>query len=193
MFKADVKDAYYNLLLRKEDRLCLSFSVGGVVYVRAFLKCGLTVSPWFFTKTMRPMVSYLRARGHHVFSYLDDFFGAGSTARNDHPTTEADTARAGRDIRQLFARLGPTLHPTKCDFAGSRSLEIPGILVDTRRAVCSRTPVPIGGTCQRAPSRALPALETRRGWPSSTRGCGCASSSMPFLWWCGQTKWQSWE
>jgi hypothetical protein len=102
--------------------------------VPACLNCGLAVSPWFFTKTMRPVVSYLRALGHCVFSYLDDFFGAGSTARSDHPATEAATARAGWDIRQLFARLGLTLHPTKCGFAGSRSLEILGILVDTRRA-----------------------------------------------------------
>ncbi len=69
-----------------------------------------------------------------MFSYLDDFFGAGATARNDRPATEADTARVETDMRSLFARLGLTLHPTKCDFVGSRSLEILGILVDTRRA-----------------------------------------------------------
>jgi hypothetical protein len=134
LFKADIKDAYYHLRLRKEDQLFLSFSVGGVVYVPACLNCGLSVAPWFFTKAMRPVVSYLRARGHRVFSYLDDFFGAGSTARNDHPATEDDTLRAGKDIRVLFARLGLTLHPTKSNFAGSRALEILGILVDTRRA-----------------------------------------------------------
>jgi hypothetical protein len=31
MFKADIKDAYYHLRLRKEDEIYLSFSVGGVV------------------------------------------------------------------------------------------------------------------------------------------------------------------
>jgi hypothetical protein len=68
LFKADIKDAYYHLRLRKEDQLFLSFSVGGVVYVPACLNCGLSVAPWFFTKAMRPVVSYLRARGHRVFS-----------------------------------------------------------------------------------------------------------------------------
>jgi ribonuclease HI len=134
LFKADIKDAYYHLRLRKEDQHYLAFSVGGVVYVPACLNCGLAVAPWFFTKAMRPVVSYLRAKGHRVFSYLDDFFGAGATPRNDHPATEADTARLETDMRSLFARLGLTLHPTKCDFAGSQSLEILGILVDTRRA-----------------------------------------------------------
>jgi hypothetical protein len=100
----------------------------------ACLNCGLFVEPVFFTKAMRPVVSYLRARGHRVFSYLDDFFGAGSTARKDHLATEDDTVHDGKDIRVLFARLGLTLHPTKSNVVGSRALEILGILVDTRRA-----------------------------------------------------------
>jgi hypothetical protein len=69
-----------------------------------------------------------------VFYYLDDFFGDGYTARKDHPMTEDDMVRAGNDIRALFARLGLTLHSTKCNFAGSRALKILGILVDTCRA-----------------------------------------------------------
>jgi hypothetical protein len=134
LFKADISDAYYHLRLRKEDQLYLSYSVAGVVYIPSCLNCGLSVAPWFFTKAMRPVVSYLRARGHRVFSYLDDFFGAGATARNDHPATKADTARVEADMKSLFARLGLSLHPTKCDFSGTKSLEILGILVDTARA-----------------------------------------------------------
>jgi hypothetical protein len=83
---------------------------------------------------MRPVVSFLRARGHRLFSYLNDFFGAAATARNDHPVTEADTRRVERDVHELFSRLGLTLHPTKSHFEGSRAPEILGILVDTRRA-----------------------------------------------------------
>jgi hypothetical protein len=104
-----------------------------VVHVPSCLDCGLSVALWFFTKAVHPVVSYLRAKGHRVFSYLDNFFGAGATARNDHPATEADTARVEIDIQSLFARLGLNLHPTKCDFVGARSLEILGIMVYTRR------------------------------------------------------------
>jgi hypothetical protein len=99
LFKADIKDAYYHLRLRKEDQLYLAFSVGGMVYVPACMNCGLAVAPWFFTKTMRPVVAYLRVQGHRVFSYLGDFFGAGATAGNDRPATEADTARVETDMR----------------------------------------------------------------------------------------------
>jgi hypothetical protein len=41
MFKADIRDAYYHLRLRKVDQLYLSFCVGGVVYVPVYLKYGL--------------------------------------------------------------------------------------------------------------------------------------------------------
>jgi hypothetical protein len=134
LFKAEIQDAYYHLRLRKEDQLYLSFSVDGVVYVPDCLNCRLAVAPWFFTKAMRPVVSFLMARGHRVFSYLDDFFGVAATARNDNPATEADTRRLGRDVHELFCRLGLKLHPTKSRFEGSRALEILWILVDARRA-----------------------------------------------------------
>jgi hypothetical protein len=65
--------------------------VGGVVYVPACLNCDLHVAPWFFKKGMMPVVSYLRAHGYSGFSYLDEFSGAGSAARNDHPATKNDT------------------------------------------------------------------------------------------------------
>jgi hypothetical protein len=92
------------------------------------------VAPWFFTKAVRPVVAYQRANGHRIFSYLDDFFEAGATARNDHPATAADTEREEMDIRSLFARLGLDLHQKKCHFVRSQSLEILGIMVDTRCA-----------------------------------------------------------
>jgi hypothetical protein len=101
---------------------------------------------------MRPVVAYLRAKGHRIFSYLDDFFGAGATAHNDHQATEADTARAKMDIRSMLARLGLNLHPTQCNFVGSQSLEILGIMVGTRRARFLLPP-PTLGKVERAARR----------------------------------------
>jgi hypothetical protein len=68
LFKADIQDAYYHLRLRKEEQIYLSFSVERVAYVPAFRNCGLAVAPLFFTKAMRPVVSFLRAQSHRVFS-----------------------------------------------------------------------------------------------------------------------------
>jgi hypothetical protein len=134
LFKADIQDAYYHLRLRNEDQLYLSFSVDGVLYVPACLNCGLAVAPWFFIKAMRPVDSFLRARGNRVFSYMDDFFGAEATVRKDHPATKVESRRVGRDVHELFSRIGLTLHPTKSHFEGWRELEILWILVDTLRA-----------------------------------------------------------
>jgi hypothetical protein len=140
LFKADIRDAYYHLRLRSADQLYLAFRVGGVTYIPACLNCGLSVAPWFFTKAMRPVVAHLRSKGHRIYSYLDDFFGAAATGCADEPATEEDTVRAGRDIFTLFRRLGLRLHPTKSDFTGRRALEILGILVDTRRALFLLSP-----------------------------------------------------
>jgi hypothetical protein len=89
---------------------------------------------------MRPVVAHRRSHGHRVYSYLDDFFGAAASAREDKPASEADTQRAGRDISALFRRIGLWLHPTKCEFLGQRELDVFGILVNTRRAMFLLSP-----------------------------------------------------
>jgi hypothetical protein len=95
--------------------------------VRSFLpELPTSRAKWFFMKAIHPVVSYLRAKGHRVFSYLDDFFGEGATARKDHPATEADTAQVEINIRYLFARLSLNLHPKSATFlwnGGWRSSE----------------------------------------------------------------------
>jgi hypothetical protein len=112
LFKADIRDAYYHLCLRKEDHLYLAFSVEGAVYVPACLNCGLSIAPWFFKKAMRPVVAYLRAKGHRLCSSLDDFFGAAGSTRDESPATLTATLQAGHDVRSLFLRLGLSMHPT---------------------------------------------------------------------------------
>lgn len=139
LFKADITDAYYHLRLRRSDQERLSFMVDGEVYVPLCLNCGLSVAPWFFTKAMRPVVAFLRARGHRVFSYLDDFFGAARPS-SIGPASREDTQMLGQEMRSLFTRLGLALHPDKCDFGGKRQLEILGIVVDTDRALFVLSP-----------------------------------------------------
>lgn len=132
LFKADIKDAYYHLRLRKEDQLRLAFFVGDRVYVPLCLNCGLAVAPWFFTKAMAPVVGFLRRLGHRVFSYLDDFFGAAKPAPGGSVAGPSDTLALGRLMRLLFDKLGLQLHPKKCLFDGTPHLEVLGILIDTQ-------------------------------------------------------------
>lgn len=132
LFRAEISDAYYHLRIRACDRELLAFKVEGAVYLPLFLNCGLSVAPWFFTKAMKPVVAHLREKGHRVFSYLDDFFGS-ARGSGPHAASAADTRSLGEEVIALFARLGLLLHPHKCDFSGSRRLEIFGIVVDSEK------------------------------------------------------------
>lgn len=107
--------------------------VDNQVYLPMSLNCGLS-APWFFTKAMKPVVTALRRKGHRVFSYLDEFFGAARSS-SEGPTSAPDTAALGREMYGLLYCLGLTLHPHKCDFSGQQNLEIVGIVVDTAQAL----------------------------------------------------------
>ena len=116
LFKADIKDAYYHLRSRASDSERLAFQVGGRILPPLCMNCGLTSASWFFTKAMRPVVAELRNRGHRVFSYLDDFFGAANpTAGRASPS---DIRALGMEILVLFGKLGLGVHPKKCNFRG---------------------------------------------------------------------------
>ena len=132
LFRAEISDAYYHLRIRGCDRERLTFKVGSVVYLPICLNCGLSVAPWFLIKAMKPVVAHLREKGHRVFSYLDDFFCAASSS-STHGASAADRRVLGDEIIALFAKLGLLLHTHKCDFSGSRRLEILGIVVDSKK------------------------------------------------------------
>jgi hypothetical protein len=121
LIKADVKDAYYHLRLRRCDRNKLLFRIAGRFFRPLALNCGLSAAPWLFTKFLRPVVQELRRQGHRIISYLDDISGAPRSNSKMLPATRSDAETAGEEIRALFSRLGISLHPTKTDFSGNKS------------------------------------------------------------------------
>lgn len=94
-------------------------------------------------KVLTAVVHFLRSLGHLVFAYLEELFG---TAKPNSGSTIANH-RATDDLAELipvlFRKFGLTVYPTKAYFAGSTSLDILCILVDTssrqflRRRHCS--------------------------------------------------------
>lgn len=94
LLKADIKDGYYSLPLRKRDPQYLYFTVTGKFYVTNFLNCGMSVAPRLFTKVRLAVVAYHRKERHRVCSYLEDFFGAAVTAWSDHPAIKEDNSKA---------------------------------------------------------------------------------------------------
>jgi Reverse transcriptase (RNA-dependent DNA polymerase) len=178
LFKADVQDAYYHLRLRRCDRDKLLFRIAGRWFRPLALNCGLSPAPWLFTKFLRPVVQELRRQGHRVISYLDDLSGAPRTDHGDTPASQADAARAGREIRELFGKLGLKLHPTKTDFQGKRALELLGIVVDTRRQLYLLSPSKLAKISEAARLLRLKAIRHKRrcGLRGIERFCGLGNS-----------------
>jgi hypothetical protein len=109
---------------------------------------------------------------------LDDLSGAPRTDHGDTPASQDDAARAGREIRELFGKLGLKLHPTKTDFKGKDALELLGIVVDTRRQLYLLSPSKLAKISQAAILLHLKAIRLKRrcGFRDIQRFCGLGNS-----------------
>lgn len=126
----DVKDAFYHIRLWPALRKYFRFIVDGVVYEPLVLPFSVHLSPWAWTKVLRPVVAALRNKGYTVMAYVEDFAATGCGVR---PSTAA-SATAGRlAILDLFETLGVHVHRTKGVSVGTTALLLVGLLVDTRR------------------------------------------------------------
>ena len=69
----DIKNGFHHIPMALEHQQFLGISFRGRYFVWQVLPFGLSASPYFFCKTIRPVVKYLRMRGVRVASYVDDF------------------------------------------------------------------------------------------------------------------------
>lgn len=90
------------------------------------------LSQWACTERPRPVVSVLRARGHRVNAYVDNFAAAG---RRGHPSSAAEAeATAGRVERLSLSRsLELFVHSKKVDHVGKSVLAFLGFSFQMRR------------------------------------------------------------
>ena len=70
--KFDLKSGYHHVDIHPNSQTLLGFFWQGSYYVFRVLPFGLTSAPRVFTKLMRQLVKYWRARGIFVVIYLDD-------------------------------------------------------------------------------------------------------------------------
>ena len=88
----DLQDGFYHILVKPEDRQYLGFQWLGVYYTWTVLPFGLSLSPWYFAKILRPVVTYLRSLGVRLQAYVDDFLLAAQQATfTDHLDVLLDT------------------------------------------------------------------------------------------------------
>ena len=70
--KIDLKDAYLSVPVSPKASKYLSFNFEDRFYCYKALPFGLNMSPYLFTKLLRPVVRTLRERGIRIVIYLDD-------------------------------------------------------------------------------------------------------------------------
>lgn len=82
MCHLDLKDGFFHIPIHTEHRKFLRFLFEGVIYEFVCLPFGLNISPYIFTKTLKPVVNYLRDKGFLSVVYLDDFLLLGDNYNN---------------------------------------------------------------------------------------------------------------
>lgn len=79
MASIDLKDAYFLIPIYPGHRKYLRFLFNGKLYEFSCLPFGLNTAPYTFTKTMKPIIHILRAKGFLSVIYLDDLLLVGKT------------------------------------------------------------------------------------------------------------------
>ena len=72
MFKIDLKDAYFVILLSVKSRRCVRFPWKGLLYGFCCLYFGLSPASLVFTKLLKVSISLLRKLIVRIIIYLDD-------------------------------------------------------------------------------------------------------------------------
>ena len=125
MGSIDLKDAYYSVLVRKEDRKFLRFRWGGRLFEFRVLPNGLACAPRIFTKLLSPVFAKLREKGHECFPYIDDSF-----------VVVDDAGRCRQSVVELegtLKSLGFVVHPEKSVVEPTRSLTFLGFQLDSEQ------------------------------------------------------------
>ncbi|MEW8544182.1 MAG: reverse transcriptase domain-containing protein [Candidatus Thiodiazotropha sp.] len=73
MITTDLQNGFFHTPVHTEHQTLLGFKFKSVYYTWSVLPFGHNCSPFYFTKTLRPVVTYLRCLGLRIVLYVDDF------------------------------------------------------------------------------------------------------------------------
>ena len=104
----DLKDAYYQLMLKEESRDITTFSDGCNLWRFKRLPFGLTVSPAIFTRAINQIIAPLASQGF-VRNYLDDVIVYAASYEQLMENLEK--------VFNRFTTMGVKLNIAKCKFA----------------------------------------------------------------------------
>jgi ribonuclease HI len=96
--KTDIASAFSHVRVAKAFRKYLGFRFAGQTYTYLVLPFGMSLSPYLFCKTLRPVIRACRAHGITLFAYVDDILIVSSTVGK----CQSDT----HFLRSLLTKLG---------------------------------------------------------------------------------------
>ena len=126
LFTYDLQGAYHHIDIFSEHRQYLGFSVSEknrtVYYTFNSLPFGIRTAGHIFTKMLKVVVSFLRARGHKVIMFLDDGIGG-------HQDLSL-AVKSSDYTRQTLGKFGFLLADEKCNWEPSLKVVWLGHLLD---------------------------------------------------------------
>lgn len=122
LFTVDLKDGFHQVPINRRFWKYMGIKWRGVYYVWVVLCFGVSCAPYFFHKTIRPVVTFLRQEHVRIAPFVDDFLSM------SQPIVTTDQ----RDfILQTFQELGWKLNWEKCDLTPKKETVFVGFVVST--------------------------------------------------------------
>ena len=129
----DIKNGFYHIPVCENHRQFLGFQYKGIYYKWAVCPFGANFSPYFFCKTVRAVIQYLR-RYIRTVAFVDDFIACEKDSLiEEHKTFLVKT----------LSKLGWFINFKKSDLYPTNSKEYIGFIIDTisvRNAVVLKIP-----------------------------------------------------
>ena len=119
----DLKDAYFSVNIHEASRKFFRFRFQGILYEFKGLPQGYKHSPRIFTKLCKPILGFLRKKGHSLVGYIDDFFIKANT--------KEQCFKSLQESGKTFDDLGFTVHPSKSVFEPVQEIEFLGFVLNS--------------------------------------------------------------
>ena len=121
--KIDLKNAYYSVPVRPEDRNWFRFTWQGGHYRFTCLPQGFSPAPRIFTKLLKPIFSHFRSVGIITIHYLDDFIFLSDCAES--------LAKDVDYVLSTLDSLGLTINFEKSCLFPTQKIEFLGFILDS--------------------------------------------------------------